>query len=85
METTTPLNQITPNAKPGSQEATTQVAGVANENAVLSTNKPPIIHHTKNLYPVVRHILLVVFVLFSIALIVLLMHQNGKSIYDNGI
>jgi hypothetical protein len=45
----------------------------------------PMIHHTKNLYPLVRHILLVICVLFSVALIILLIHQNGKSIYDNGI
>lgn len=42
-------------------------------------------HQKKNLYPAVRHILLVICVLFALAFIVFLMHQNGKSIYDNGI
>jgi len=42
-------------------------------------------HHTQNLYPRARHIILVSLVLFSIALIIFLMHQNGKSIYDNGL
>lgn len=45
----------------------------------------PIIHHTRNLYPVVRHTLLIVFILLGITLIIFLMHQNGKSIYDNGL
>lgn len=45
----------------------------------------PVIHHTKNLYPVVRHTILVAVVLLFITLIIFLMHQNGKSIYDNGI
>ncbi len=45
----------------------------------------PIIHHTRNLYPVVRHIILIVLILLFAALIVFLMIQNGKSIYENGI
>ena len=51
----------------------------------VDTSNQSTVHHTKNLYPVVRHTLLIICVLFSIALIILLMHQNGKSIYDNGI
>lgn len=50
-----------------------------------SSQGKPVIHHTKNLYPVVRHILLILTILFFITLIVFLMHQNGKSIYDNGL
>ena len=42
-------------------------------------------HHKKNLYPVVRHIFLIVCILASLAIIVFLLYQNGKSIYDNGI
>lgn len=45
----------------------------------------PVTHHTKNLYPTVRHTILVIVVIFFVALILFLMHQNGKSIYDNGI
>jgi hypothetical protein len=51
----------------------------------VSTPEISLVHHTKNLYPVVRHILLIICILFSITLILLLMHQNGKSIYDNGL
>ena len=42
-------------------------------------------HHTRNLYPVVRHIFLVTAVLCALSIIVFLMYQNGKSIYDNGL
>jgi hypothetical protein len=45
----------------------------------------PIIHHTRNLYPVVRHTILIVLILLFSALIIFLMIQNGKSIYENGI
>lgn len=42
-------------------------------------------HHKKNLYPAVRHILLIIFVLCTLTFIFFLVHQNGKSIYDNGL
>lgn len=42
-------------------------------------------HIKKNAYPVVRHILIVAFVLFALSIMIFLIHQNGKSIYDNGI
>ena len=38
-----------------------------------------------NVYPLMRNILLVVSVLFAISIILLLIYQNGKSIYENGI
>lgn len=41
--------------------------------------------HKKNLYPIVRHIFLVACILASLAIIMFLFYQNGKSIYDNGI
>lgn len=42
-------------------------------------------HHKKNIYPSTRHVLLITFILFGLCLILFLIHQNGKSIYDNGI
>jgi hypothetical protein len=59
-----------------------------NADTIIISASPlgkPIIHHTKNLYPVVRHLTLIVLVLLFATLILFLMHQNGKSIYDNGI
>ncbi len=57
------------------------------DTIIVSANSSgkPIIHRTKNLYPVVRHVILVIIVLLFITLIIFLMHQNGKSIYDNGL
>lgn len=51
---------------------------------------PPLIdhqemHHKKNIYPSLRHTILVAFVLLTICVIAFLIHQNGKSIYDNGL
>jgi hypothetical protein len=42
-------------------------------------------HKIKNFYPEARHILLVVFVLLCLCIIFFLVHQNGKSIYENGL
>lgn len=42
-------------------------------------------HKVKNLYPAVRHILLIILVLFTLIFLVFLMHQNGRSIYEHGI
>ncbi len=51
-----------------------------------STSAPQVPPPTKrNLYLTARHILLVALVLLGLSLIVFLIHQNGKSIYDNGI
>jgi hypothetical protein len=44
-----------------------------------------VVHHKKNIYPTVRHMILVVAVLLTICIIAFLIHQNGKSIYDNGL
>lgn len=55
------------------------------QTSLLPHGEEPVIHHTKNLYPIVRHTILVVCILFFIVLIMFLIHQNGKSIYDNGI
>jgi hypothetical protein len=67
--------------------STQVVVTTASQSNQTRPNIPvvPVVHHTKNLYPLVRHTLLIICVLFSLALILLLMHQNGKSIYDNGI
>lgn len=42
-------------------------------------------HHIKNIYPTMRHLILVMFVLIALFIILFLMHQNGKSIYEHGI
>ncbi len=47
--------------------------------------KTPYVHEKRNIYPLVRHILLVACVLLTVCLVIFLIHQNGKSIYDNGI
>jgi hypothetical protein len=39
----------------------------------------------KNLYPSIRHLFLVISLLLAISVIVFLVYQNGKSIYDHGI
>lgn len=45
----------------------------------------PPMHLKRNIYPSARHILLIITVLFTICIILFLIHQNGKSIYDNGL
>lgn len=51
----------------------------------IPSHEVPHPNTVKNLYPAARHILLVTCILFSVCLIIFLMHQNGKNIYDNGI
>lgn len=38
-----------------------------------------------NPYPKIRHIFLIILVLITVATILFLVYQNGKSIYDKGI
>lgn len=45
----------------------------------------PTEHHPKNIYPYMRHVLLIVVVLIALCTIIFLIHQNGKSIYEHGI
>jgi hypothetical protein len=40
---------------------------------------------TVNLYPVIRHAFLTLCILLAVAIILFLIYQNGKSIYDKGI
>ncbi len=90
-----PDSQITtPDVTKASSEPNEKVleellqSSAKNTDTIIISASPlgkPIIHHTKNLYPVVRHIILIVLVLLFATLIIFLMHQNGKSIYDNGI
>lgn len=53
------------------------------QNTPVEVQSTP--HHKKNLYPVARHILLVACILFALCLIIFLVHQNGKSIYEHGV
>ena len=41
--------------------------------------------NTLNLYPIIRHLFLTLCILLAVAIILFLMYQNGKSIYDKGI
>jgi ABC-type phosphate transport system permease subunit len=38
-----------------------------------------------NIYPALRHLFLIICILLTLAIIVFLIYQNGKSIYENGI
>lgn len=38
-----------------------------------------------NLYPVIRHVFLTLCILLTVSIILFLIYQNGKSIYDKGI
>lgn len=51
------------------------------------TSHPPIhqAHHKKNIYPYLRHTLLIIIVLIAFLTIMFLIHQNGKSLYEHGI
>ncbi len=42
-------------------------------------------HHKKNIYPYLRHTLLIIAVLIAFFIIMFLIHQNGKSLYEHGI
>ncbi len=51
------------------------------QNPVTETNGKP----KKNLYPFVRHVFLISIVLCVFLLLLFLIYQNGKSIYENGL
>ncbi len=38
-----------------------------------------------NIYPIIRHLFLIVCILLTISIILFLIYQNGKSIYVKGI
>lgn len=38
-----------------------------------------------NIYPIIRHLFLFLCVLIAVSIILFLMYQNGKSIYDKGL
>mgnify|MGYP003405193083 FL=1 len=62
-----------------------QVTPLSQNVAQASENELGEKHHTKNIYPAVRHALLIACILCALFIIIFLMYQNGKSIYDNGI
>lgn len=51
--------------------------------------QPDIVNQEKveviNVYPTIRHLILIICALLAVAIILFLFYQNGKSIYDNGI
>jgi hypothetical protein len=50
------------------------------ENTVIEDDST-----TVNVYPIIRHLFLTLCILLSIAIILFLIYQNGKSIHDKGI
>jgi hypothetical protein len=38
-----------------------------------------------NIYPALRHLFLIFCILLALSIVFLLLYQNGKSIYENGI
>lgn len=50
--------------------------------AVTENNE---LHQKKNIYPLVRHIFIIAVTLATISIVIFLIYQNGKSIYDNGL
>lgn len=57
----------------------------SNTQGSTLTTPSPSPHHLKNVYPTMRHIILVVSILLAVAVIMFLIHQNGKSIYEHGV
>lgn len=54
------------------------------ENTPVSTEVVPE-EKTINLYPLIRHMFLIVCILLTITIILFLIYQNGKSLYDKGL
>lgn len=80
METTLSPNQV--NTLLQEEEGVRTVVS-EKQNETPSPETQP--HSKKNAYPAVRHILIIALVLFTLSIMIFLIHQNGKSIYDNGI
>jgi hypothetical protein len=58
-----------------------------NPNDTQNTQLAPVQETEKevNLFPILRSILLIVAVIFSIGIILYLLYLNGKSVYENGV
>jgi type IV secretory pathway component VirB8 len=87
MDSLTPENKI---IQPQNTENTEQPSNLPSTpedvtKVVSSFQEPKDVHPVKNVYPIARHVILILCVLMFLAVIVLLMLLNGKSIYDNGI
>jgi hypothetical protein len=52
-------------------------------STILVSEQPT--HRKRNVYPSVRHTFLIISILCALSIIIFLMYQNGKIIYDNGI
>jgi uncharacterized membrane protein len=51
------------------------------ENALPQEELP----HKKNIYPTLRHFILIMFVLLCVCILLLLILQNGRMVYEHGI
>lgn len=73
------MEQATPSQNPN-QSPYSQVA------VSPQVTQPPLhAHIKKNVYPIIRHTILIACVLFTLCLIIFLIHQNGRVIYEKGI
>ena len=62
-----------------------QITPISEEQKNIAREGSTKTHHIKNLYPAARHTLLIICVLCALFLIIYLINQNGKSIYENGV
>jgi hypothetical protein len=69
METTLPT---TPIEQAPQENTAVPVESINDENAI-------------NIYPIIRHMFLIVCVLLTVSIILFLLYQNGRSLYDKGI
>ena len=65
-------------------ESSISAPSLLQQNPLVSP-EAPIESLKKNIYPTMRHLLLVALVFLTFLFIVFLILQNGKSIYDHGL
>jgi hypothetical protein len=56
-----------------------------NSTSWSTNNSPSFEQKPKNIYPYLRHLLLITLVLLAFFTLIFLIHQNGKSLYEHGI
>ncbi|MCF7843556.1 hypothetical protein K9M47_01515 [Candidatus Gracilibacteria bacterium] len=64
------------------QSTNTQEIAVVQMNTVDTSDEDS---GSINIYPTIRHLFLILCILLTAAIIIFLIYQNGKSIYDQGI
>lgn len=71
MYTNNSMDTPLPNEQP--VQNTTEIEEISEDSSKL------------NIYPIIRHLFLIVCILLAISIILFLIYQNGKSIYVKGI